>query len=62
MLMLIYLIMQQKHLKNATGIGASKLAAKADLASLKAKAEKLDIDKVLAPVDLSKLSDVVKCK
>ena len=62
MLMLIYLIMQQKHLKNATGIGTSKLAAKADLASLKAKAEKLDIDKVLVPVDLSKLSDVVKCK
>ena len=66
MLMLIYLIMQQKHLKNATGIGTSKLAAKADLASLKAKVEKLDIDKLLdkllVPVDLSKLSDAVKCK
>ena len=32
-----------------------------DLSSLKSKADKLDVDKlVLVPVDLSKLSDVVK--
>ena len=39
----------------------SKLAAKSDLASLKAEVDKLGIDKsILVPVDLSKLSDVVK--
>ena len=27
----VYLIMQQKHLKNATGVYTSKLAAKTDL-------------------------------
>ena len=38
----------------------SKLAAKSDLASLKAEADKLDIDKLVpVPVHLSKLSDVV---
>ena len=48
-------------LKNATGIAASKLAAKSDLASLKAEIDKLDIGKFIpVPVDLSKLSDVVK--
>ena len=32
------------------------------LSSLKSKVDKLDIDKLVpAPVDLSKLSDVVKC-
>ena len=62
MLKLIYLIMQQKHIKeNATGIDTSKLAAKSDLASLKAEIDKLDTGKlVLVPVDLPKLSDVVK--
>ena len=39
----------------------SKLAAKSDLASLKAEKDILDIDKLVpGPVDLSKLSDVVK--
>ena len=39
-------------LENVTGINTSKLAAKSDLASLKAEVYKLDIDKlVLAPVD-----------
>ena len=48
-------------LKNATGIDTSKLAAKSDLVSLKAEVDKLDIDKLVpVPVDLSKLSDVVK--
>ena len=32
-------------LKNATGADASKLAAKSDLASLKAEIEKKDVDK-----------------
>ena len=50
-------------LKNPTGIDTSKLAAKSDLASLKAEIDKLDIDKLVpVPVDLSKLNEVViKC-
>ena len=41
-------------LKNATEIGTSKLAAKSDLASLKAEVDNLDIDKLIpVPVDLS---------
>ena len=48
-------------LKNAPGIDTSKLAAKSDLASLKAEVDKLDIDKLIpVPVDLRKLSDLVK--
>ena len=48
-------------LKNATGINTSKLAAKSNLVSLKPEVDKLYIDKLVsAPVDLSKLSDVVK--
>ena len=48
-------------LKNATGIDISKLAAKSNLASLKAEADKLDIGKLIpAHADLRKLSDVVK--
>ena len=48
-------------LKNATGIDTSILAAKSDLASLKAEVDKLDIDKLIpVPVDLRKLSDLVK--
>ena len=47
-------------LKKATGIDTSKLAAKFDLASLKAEVYKIDIDKLnTVPVDLSKLSNVV---
>ena len=42
------------NLENVAGIDTSKLAAKSDLASLKAEVDKLDIDKsVLVPVDLS---------
>ena len=48
-------------LKNGPGTETSKLAAKSNLASLKAEIDKLDIDKLIpVPVDLSKLSDVVK--
>ena len=48
-------------LKNATGIDTSKLAAKSDLSSLKAEVDKLDIDKLIpVPLDLRKLSDLVK--
>ena len=47
--------------KNATGIDTSKLATKSDLASLRAEVDKLDIEKLIPiPVDLNKLSDVVK--
>ena len=58
----IYLIMQQKKdIKSITHVDASNFALKANLAILKNKVDKLDIDK-LGPVhvDLSKLSDVVK--
>ena len=45
-------------LKNATGVYASKLAAKSGLAS--SKIDKIDIDWLkTVPVDLSKLSNVV---
>ena len=45
------------HLKGAVGVDTSNLAAKSDLASLKAKVDKIDIGKSnTIPVDLSKLS------
>ena len=48
-------------LKNATGIDTSRLAAKSDLVSLKADIDKIDVDRLKnVPVDLSKLSIVVK--
>ena len=48
-------------LKNVTHVDTSSLALKANLASLKTEVDKLDIDKLApVPVDLSKLSDVVK--
>ena len=47
-------------LKNARGIDISKLAVKSNLASLKAKVDKINVDKIqTVPVDLSKLSNVV---
>ena len=46
-------------LKNVTHVDTSSFALKTNLASLKTEVDKLDINK-LAPVDLSKLSDVVK--
>ena len=49
------------YLKNITHIDTSNFALKTNLASLKTEVDKLDIDKLApVPVDLSKLSDVVK--
>ena len=48
-------------LENATRIDRSKLAAKSDLASLKAEVDKIDVDNLkTVTIDLSKLSSVVK--
>ena len=48
-------------LKNVTHIDTSSFALKTNLANLKTEVDKLDIDKLApVPVDLSKLSDVVK--
>ena len=48
------------NLKNATEIDSSKLALKSNLANLKAKVDKIDVDKLkTVPIDLSKLSNVV---
>ena len=48
-------------LKNVTHVDTSSFALKTNLASLKTEADKLDIDKLApVPVDLSKLSAVVK--
>ena len=47
-------------LKKATGIDTSKLALLSNLASLKAKIVKIDVDKSkTVPVDLSGLSNVI---
>ena len=48
-------------LKNVSHVDVSSFAPKSNLASLKTEVDKLDIDKLATvPVDLSKLSDVVK--
>ena len=48
-------------LKNVTHVNVSSFALKSNLASLKTEVDKLDIDKLAPiPVELSKLSDVVK--
>ena len=48
-------------LKNVTHVDASSFALKTNLARLKTEVEKVHIDKLApVPVDLSKLSDVVK--
>ena len=48
-------------LKNVTHVGTSSFALKTNSANLKTEVDKLDIDKLApVPVDLSKLSDVVK--
>ena len=48
-------------LKNVTHVDTSSFALKTNLANLKTEVHKLDIDKLApVPVDLSKLSDVVK--
>ena len=47
-------------LKNATTTDTSKLALKSNLACLKAKLDKINVDKLkTVPVDLRKLSNVV---
>ena len=49
------------NLKNVTHVDTSNFALKTNLASLKTEVDKLDIDRsVPVPVDLSKMSDVVK--
>ena len=49
------------HLKNVIHVDTSSFALKTILVSLKTEIDKLDIDKLVSvPVDLSKLSDVVK--
>ena len=48
-------------LKNVTPVDTLSFALKKNLASLKTEVDKLDIDKLVpVPVDLSKLSNVVK--
>ena len=48
-------------LKNVTHVDTSSFALKTNLANLKTEVDKLDIDKFApVPVDLSKLSDVVR--
>ena len=48
-------------IKNISHVDTSSFALKTNLASLKTKADKLDIDNLVpVPVDLGKLSDVVK--
>ena len=47
--------------KNISHVDTSSFSLKTNLANLKTKVDKLDIDKLVpVPVDLSKLSDVVK--
>ena len=51
----------KNNLKNIAHIDTSSFALKTNLAGLKTEVDKLDIDKLApVPVDLSKLSDVVK--
>ena len=48
-------------LKNVTHVDASSFELKTNLANLKTEVDKLDVDKLVPiPVDLSKLSDLVK--
>ena len=48
-------------IKNVAHVDTSRFALKTNLTSLKTEVDKLDIDKLVpVPVDLSKLSDVVK--
>ena len=48
-------------IENISHVDASSFALKTNLANLKTEVDELDIDKLVpVPVDLSKLSDVVK--
>ena len=52
---------RKSDLKNTTGVDRSKFSKKVDLASLKVRIGKLDIDKLeTTQFDCNKLSDVVK--
>ena len=52
---------RKTNLKNVSHVDVSSFALKSNLASLKTEVDKLDIDKLVpVPVDLSKLSDVLK--
>ena len=60
MLMLIYLIMQQKHIKNILHVDSSNFALKSNLASLKTEVDKIDVDKLkILPNNLSNLKNKV---
>ena len=60
-LKLTFLITPQKHTKNISHVRTSSFALKSHLASLKTEVDKLDINKLVpVPVELSKLSNVVK--
>ena len=61
-LRLIFQIKQKKtDLKDVTQVDTLRFALKTNLACLKTEVDKFDIDKLApVPVDLSKLSDVVK--
>ena len=51
----------QADIKNISHVHTSSFALKTNLANLKTEVDKLDINKLVpVPVDLSKLSDVVK--
>ena len=62
MLRQIYLIIQQKQiLKILSHVDTSSFSLKTNLANLENEVHKLDIDKLVhVPIDLSKLSNVVK--
>ena len=61
MLKLICLVMQQKLILKMWHTLYFKFCTKTNLANLKIEVDKLDIDKLVpVPIDLSKLSDVVK--
>ena len=48
-------------IKNISHVDTSSFASKSNLTGLKIEVDKLDVDKLVpVPVDLSKLSDVVK--
>ena len=52
---------QKKDINDITHVDTSNFAFTTNLSSLKTEADKLDIDKLATvPVDLSKLSNVVK--
>ena len=51
----------KNYLKNVTHVDVSSFASKTNLASLKTEVDEIDVDKLkTVPVDLAKLSNVVK--